>query len=107
MNNDKNNVIRDITKMITLSLPEHTSQELEEALSRHSETNELGICTVYKYQYGYLVYCYENMERLHDHKNLILPELYNLMEYAQKNDCEFLMLDENGPTVSDLPTYDR
>lgn len=95
----------DITSMITISLFDHTNRTLQEALAIHPETNGLGIVTVYDYKYGYLIFCYDSLETLEDHKKAIAPEIYPLMHYAQEHNCQWLRLDDDGPVMNDLPTY--
>lgn len=96
---------RDIRKTIVINLPAHVNKDLEESLSRNGDTNELGV-TVYNYGFGYIIPCYENPMDLMFHRPQIAPELYPLMEYAQKQGCDTLCLDEEGPVMPDLPNYE-
>ena len=36
----------------------------------------------------------------------IPADLLPLLEYAQQQDCEYIMLDKDWPTLADLPIYD-
>ena len=102
-NNPEDTIQRDITKMLTLST-DHISSDMELAMLRNGSTDELG-CTVYRYEFGYLIPCYSSLEDLQNRKESIVPEIYALMEYAQKLGCQWLRFDEDGEIVPDLPTY--
>ena len=49
--------------------------------------------------YGWIFYCWDNDETTP-------PELMQAAEYARSLDCKFIRFDCDGPTVSQLPTFE-
>lgn len=99
-------VARDIRTAMVLSLSDYTTPELEAALERNGETNEIGT-TVYNYGFGYIIPCFDSEEELNNHKKQIAPEIYAILQYARKHSCDMVCLDEEGPVMEDFPPIDK
>ncbi len=94
----------DITKIITIS-SRHIEENITNMLDTEPDTNRMGLSVYNKEDYGWFIYI---PDYLHDKENMRdIPEsLQNCLNFAMKNNCEWLCIDCDGPEYDDLPKYD-
>ncbi|GAA0853951.1 hypothetical protein ABER99_20195 [Paenibacillus glucanolyticus] len=89
-----------IDKMLVLSTA-HIMQETCEFL----ESRSCPLIVYPKHEYGYIILVYTDTED--DDKCDVIPEcLKGLLEFAARQDCEWIMLDRDASICAELPSYE-
>lgn len=83
----------EVHRMLTISTG-HISKETAGLL----DIAEMEIAAYRKGDYGWFVTCWDLDDTLPD-------DLRTCTEYAEKNGCDWLCFDCDGPVVDDLPVY--
>jgi hypothetical protein len=88
-----------IEKMLVLSTA-HITEKTKDWLEQLPEA-----FIVYpKEEYGFFIPLWEGI--LKEKKGEIPNELHNIMVYAKKKDCDWIMLDRDAFIIDDLPLYE-
>ncbi len=56
--------------------------------------------------YGWLVYTGPDHLPVEDDEPAAMQVLRDLLHYARRRGCEYVMFDSDGPTLKQFPTYD-
>ena len=117
----------DIERMLTLStahIPESLATRLDDVCldeecrchrlrgkrtggGENSATGELSEIAIYpKGEYGWFICITDELAAICNDYHGDNPELFRLLKYAREKGCNWLCLDRDGETVSDLPVYD-
>lgn len=90
----------DITKTLTVSIV-HIKRETASYLEKEDH-EELIVYT--KGEYGWFIYI--GSEYLEEELEYAPEDLVQVIRFAQKQDCQWLVLDCDGEEVHELPTYE-
>lgn len=97
----------DIQRCLTISTA-HIKEDTAIKLDREPTLNNMCITVYKKLEYGYWIYCPEDMLDYYDNnKYKKIPEdLWNCMLLAHKNNCEWLCLDCDEELIDELEVYE-
>lgn len=103
------NITRNISKMLTLSLS-HLTQETREELAEDNTKNHFSCLSVYEKTagecYGYFVYIDEVLFAEQCLDGSLPYDLRCVIQFSLDNNCDILCLDTDGPEVYYLPRYE-
>ena len=95
----------DITKCLTISTA-HITQDTAAKLENLQDKDAMGLSAYAKSEFGFWVYCGENMLADFNGGENIPKDLWECMLLAHENDCRWLCLDCDGEEIEALKTYE-
>lgn len=95
----------EITRCLTISTGHITAQTMQQ-LEKEPEMNQIQLSVYRKGDFGYWIYCPQNMLTTLNNGKYIPEDLWKCMCLANTNDCEWLCLDSDGQEIADLPLYE-
>ena len=102
----------EVSKMLTLStahIQEKTASMLQGVTHRHVAYLEAivnGVCPPVYAKEGYGYFLFVDADSLEEYAETMPEDLYACCSYAKEQGCEWLCLDEDGPVMEGLKTYE-
>lgn len=90
----------EVQRVLVISTAHMTAEDSD--MLRHGEHP----LVTHSYEEGDFVILNELEEKMSEIRTIFSKEFENLVVLAQKNSCEILRLDRDGPVYSQLPTFD-